>query len=119
MTRPRLLAAVLAATIAAGSTVAAACELFCAAECARASVTTDHSGCHEAPARSSPRGCPDRHLTRLAVLDGKAPSSIAAPAALLHLAPVLQRSLPELRSAPALVTSSTPFSASPPLILRV
>jgi len=118
MTRPRLLAAVLAAAIAAGSTVAAACELFCAAECARASVTTDRSGCHEAPTRSIPRRCPNRHLTRLAVLDAKA-SSIAAPAALLQGAPVLERSLPELRSTPALAVSSAPVSASPPLVLRV
>jgi hypothetical protein len=36
MTRPRLLAAVLAAAIAAGSTVAAACELLCAADCVSA-----------------------------------------------------------------------------------
>jgi hypothetical protein len=119
MSARRILAAVIVAAVSAGS-VLAACELFCATDCARAAAAARHaSGCHgDAAAPNGERGCTGAHVVRLAVRDAAPAGSIpAAPPAFLSFQSPMRPAVQQepMRVAPAAFASS----ASPPLILRV
>jgi hypothetical protein len=124
MAARRILAALIVTAVAAGSALAA-CELFCATDCARATAAAaPTSGCHgraeaERPAPKGERGCPGVHVVRLAVRDAGSALSIAlAPPAFLastSFVPAAARPDPGVR-APSQVFI---YSTSPPPILRV
>ena len=122
MAARRLLAALIAAAVSAGSLLAA-CELFCATDCARAAaVPAPVSDCHGHGEQRTPqgeRGCPGAHMARLAVRDAGSTFSIAvAPPAFLPARAMelpARAVLPGARTVRDLLSSS----ASPPPILRV
>jgi hypothetical protein len=119
MAARRLLAALIVASVSAGS-VLAACELFCATDCARAAAHASPASCHE-DAPAAPERCADRHAPRLAVvashLTANASAGIeAAIVSLAWTAPLTRLAAGPLATlAPGVVQPPV----SPPRILRV